>query len=88
MGGEQGVQVGETAVTRHPVGVRHCGEGHQVPRRQGELQALPEGHRAQTVDLKLILSRYLQPFGTYSGTVFGLDVAGVPGVTEEHVARW
>ncbi len=47
-----------------------------------------EGYRAQTVDLKVIFSRYLQPFGTFSGTVNGIAVDGVPGVAEDHAARW
>jgi hypothetical protein len=47
-----------------------------------------EGHRAQTVDLKVIFSRYLQPFGTFSGTVNGIAVDGLPGVAEDHAARW
>jgi hypothetical protein len=48
----------------------------------------PEGYRAQTVDLKLILSKYVQPFGTFSGRLHGIDVDGLPGVTEDHTARW
>ena len=48
----------------------------------------PEGHRAQTIDLKLIRSRYLQPFGTYSGTVNGAAVDSLPGVAEDHSALW
>jgi len=47
-----------------------------------------EGYRAQTVDLKVITSRYLQPFGTFSGTVNGIAVDGLPGVAEDHAARW
>jgi hypothetical protein len=48
----------------------------------------PEGFRAQTVDLKLIRSRYLQPLGTFSGKIDGVEVDGLPGVTEDHEARW
>ena len=48
----------------------------------------PEGYRAQTIDLKLILSRYLQPFGTFSGQLHGVQVDGLAGVTEDHAARW
>ena len=48
----------------------------------------PEGYRAQTIDLKLILSRYLQPFGTFSGQIHGVQVDGLAGVTEDHAARW
>jgi hypothetical protein len=53
-----------------------------------DLTFQPEGHRAQTVDLKLIRSRYLQPFGTFSGTIDGIAVEALPGVTEDHEARW
>jgi hypothetical protein len=48
----------------------------------------PEGYRAQTVDLMVILSKYVQPFGMFSGKVHGVDVKDVAGVTEDHVARW
>lgn len=47
-----------------------------------------EGQRSQTVDLKLIRSRYLQPFGTFAGTLDGIAVEALPGVTEDHEARW
>jgi hypothetical protein len=48
----------------------------------------PEGLRAQTIDLKLIASRYAQPFGTFSGRLHGVEIDGLPGVTEDHAARW
>jgi len=48
----------------------------------------PEGYRAQTIDLKLIRSRYLQPFGTWSGTVNGAAIDGLPGVAEDHASLW
>jgi hypothetical protein len=48
----------------------------------------PEGLRAKTIDLKLILSRYLQPFGSFEGHVLGATVSGLAGVTEDHTARW
>jgi hypothetical protein len=53
-----------------------------------DLTFRPEGFRAQAIDLKLISSRYLQPFGTFSGRVDGVAVEGLPGVTEDHAARW
>ena len=53
-----------------------------------DLTFQPEGHRAQTVDLKLISSRYLQPFGTWSGTLNGVAFEGLPGVAEDHAALW
>lgn len=55
---------------------------------QTDLVFHPEGHRAQTIDLKVVSSRYLQPFGTFNGRVLGVAVDGLPGVTEDHVARW
>jgi hypothetical protein len=48
----------------------------------------PEGYRAQTIDLMLIASKYLQPFGTFSGRLHGVPVDGLAGVTEDHTARW
>ncbi len=53
-----------------------------------DLTFQPEGHRAQTVDLKLISSRYVQPFGTFSGTLHGVPVESLPGVAEDHAALW
>lgn len=48
----------------------------------------PEGYRAQTIDLMLVASRYLQPFGTFSGRLRDLTLDRLPGVTEDHTARW
>jgi len=53
-----------------------------------DLAFQPEGQRAQAVDLKLISSRYMQPFGTFSGTLCGVPVEGLPGVAEDHTALW
>lgn len=58
-----------------------------------DLTFQPEGHRAQSVDLKVVVSRYLQPFGVFSGhvtTAAGerVEVDALPGVTEDHTARW
>ena len=53
-----------------------------------DLAFQPEGYRAQAVDLKLIRSQYLQPFGTFSGRLDGVQIDGLPGVTEDHTARW
>ena len=53
-----------------------------------DLTFQPEGFRAQNVDLKLISSRYLQPFGTFSGRLEGVNLEGLPGVAEDHAARW
>ena len=48
----------------------------------------PEGVRAKTTDLKLIMSRYIQPFGTFEGHILGAAVSSLAGVTEDHSARW
>lgn len=58
-----------------------------------DLTFQPEGYRAQSLDLKLVISKYLQPFGVFSGhvtTVSGerLELDSLPGVTEDHTARW
>jgi len=58
-----------------------------------DLVFTPEGQRAQTIDLKVVSSRYVQPFGTFRGHVTAasgkrIEVDGIPGVTEEHAARW
>lgn len=53
-----------------------------------ELTFQPEGLRAQDVDLKLVVSRFLQPFGTFSGRLLGEPVEALAGVAEDHVARW
>jgi len=48
----------------------------------------PEGYRAQTIDLMLVASRYVQPFGTFSGRLRGVQLDALPGVAEDHAARW
>ena len=53
-----------------------------------DLAFRPEGYRAQDIDLKLIRSRYLQPFGVFSGRLRSIAVEDLPGVTEDHAARW
>jgi hypothetical protein len=58
-----------------------------------ELTFQPEGQRAQNIDLRLVSSRYVQPFGTFSGHVTGASgervlLEGLAGVTEDHAARW
>jgi hypothetical protein len=53
-----------------------------------DLAFQPEGYRSQTIDLKLILSSYLQPFGTYAGTIHGVKIDALAGVAEDHTARW
>lgn len=53
-----------------------------------DLTFQPEGYRAQSVDLIAILSKYVQPFGTFSGRLDGVAIEAIPGVTEDHTARW
>lgn len=58
-----------------------------------ELTFQPEGLRAQAIDLKLVMSRYAQPFGAFSGHVTSaagerVAIDALPGVTEDHAARW
>ncbi len=58
-----------------------------------DLTFQPEGLRARNIDLKLIMSRYAQPFGTFSGHITSatgerLAIVGLAGITEDHAARW
>ena len=58
-----------------------------------ELDFLPEGVRAEDTDLKVVVSQYAQPIGTFSGKVLNargdiVRLEKVPGVTEWHRARW
>lgn len=46
-----------------------------------------EGIRAEDINLKLIQSTYRQPLGIWRGTILGASVA-IPGVAEDHLARW
>ncbi len=48
----------------------------------------PEGQRAQSIDLMLIASKYVQPFGSFSGRLHGVQLDRLAGVTEDHTARW
>jgi hypothetical protein len=52
------------------------------------LEFRPEGRRHKRTALLVAESSYLQPIGTFHGTVDGVAVDGVPGVTEDHLARW
>jgi hypothetical protein len=57
------------------------------------LQFVPEGMRRQNIDYKVISSRFVQPFGSLTGSY--TDANGVvhhiqeaSGVVEDHEARW
>jgi hypothetical protein len=58
-----------------------------------DLEFQPLGERVEALDLKLIVSRFHQPYGTFRGTLRApggerFEIADVFGVTEEHFARW
>ncbi|MCE4553472.1 DUF2804 domain-containing protein [Pelomonas cellulosilytica] len=59
-----------------------------------DLVFTPEGARAADKNLGWARSRYVQPIGTFAGQVKGAPdsparaVAGLLGVTEDHVAHW
>ncbi|HUY64589.1 MAG TPA: DUF2804 domain-containing protein [Acidimicrobiales bacterium] len=53
-----------------------------------DLEFVPEGIRASDVRLVVARSRYVQPVGTFRGTVGGVRIEAMAGVTEDHLARW
>ncbi|HEV6967977.1 DUF2804 domain-containing protein [Roseateles sp.] len=59
-----------------------------------DLVFTPEGARAQNRDLGIAASRYVQPIGTFSGSVRAFPgamprlVRDLLGVTEDHASRW
>lgn len=57
-----------------------------------DLTFQPEGERRQDKNLVVAVSRYVQPFGVFSGTVrlgtTEVPVANLVGVAEDHAARW
>ncbi len=53
-----------------------------------DLEFMPEGLRRQHQALLVAESSYVQPVGTFRGTLCGRAVRALPGVTEDHVARW
>lgn len=56
------------------------------------LQFAPLGERAETINTGLIKSAFHQPIGTFSGQLVvngeAVSVEGLPGVVEDHTARW
>jgi hypothetical protein len=48
----------------------------------------PEGMRKGDVRLGLVRSHYRAPLGAFSGKLLGEPISGVPGITEDHTARW
>lgn len=59
-----------------------------------DLTFTPEGMRQKDENLIVALSRYVQPIGTFSGTLrtrpdgSSITLSDIPGVTEDHQARW
>ena len=58
-----------------------------------DLEFRPEGKRAADTNLLIAVSRYIQPIGTFHGTLRApgtapFDVRDLAGVTEWHVAKW
>jgi len=57
-----------------------------------DLVFTPENRRQQNLNLGLIASRFVQPFGAFSGTIRASGgvarIDGVPGVVEQHQAKW
>jgi hypothetical protein len=58
-----------------------------------DLRFTPEGARREDIDLKIIASQYVQPFGNFEGTIRDatgqeIRIAELPGVVERHRARW
>lgn len=53
-----------------------------------DLEFVPEGRREKRTRLVVAESSYVQPVGSFRGTAGGVAVDMLPGVTEDHVARW
>lgn len=58
-----------------------------------DLTFAPQGARQQHLELGLLASRFVQPYGVFTGTIRpqgqdALRVDGLWGVVEDHVARW
>jgi hypothetical protein len=58
-----------------------------------DLEFQPLGERREDLDLKLVVSRFHQPYGTFRGTLRSpsgevFAVNDLFGVTEQHFARW
>jgi hypothetical protein len=53
-----------------------------------DLEFRAEGVRSQDKNLVLAISRWIQPIGTWTGTIHGVSIGELSGVLEDHVARW
>jgi predicted secreted hydrolase len=83
----------------HPLGIAQFQvpadpqrEAWRITGPEVDLTFRPMGARQQDVRLGLISSRFVQPFGLFTGslTISGqrLTIAGAFGVVEDHLARW
>ena len=53
-----------------------------------ELAFTPEAVHRERKELALVRTRFAQVAGTFDGVVGGRRVAALPGVVEDHWARW
>lgn len=53
-----------------------------------DLTFTPEGLRREDKDLGFAKSRFVQAIGSFRGRACGREIRDLPGVTEDHEARW
>lgn len=53
-----------------------------------DLAFVPLGARAQSLDLGVLKSHFVQPYGLFRGRVLGHAVEDAFGVVEDHLSRW
>lgn len=53
-----------------------------------DLTFTPLGARAQHLDMKLLKSDFVQPYGLFRGKVAGVEIVEVMGVCEDHTSVW
>lgn len=66
-------------------------EDWRIRSRRGDevdLVFTPLGARAQHLDLKMVRSDFVQPYGTFRGKVCGQEIREVFGVVEDHTSVW
>jgi len=67
-------------------------EPWRVRTDEAALVFTPEGERAQSIRLGLVVSEFHQPYGTFAGTVRlegeEVEIDGLYGVCEDHTAVW
>ncbi|HEV8325446.1 MAG TPA: DUF2804 domain-containing protein [Myxococcota bacterium] len=60
----------------------------RTPGGEIDLRFTPAAARSEALDLKLIASSYVQPFGRFDGRVAGAEVTNFAGVVEDHYTKW